>query len=177
MAASCDLQVFGKTVHYAADASRVFLGHDAQCIVRRRPGMNDKRLPALNCRTNMGTESVALPVQVSGQPVVIQPGFTDGDNFGMLSQTYQFGLGWLSFQFVIRMHADRGEKIVMLFSQFQHIWEGLKLNRNAQGMRNIVRAHLVQDGINIFDQVGKIKVAMGINEHGYSGSKQLTVRQ
>ena len=43
-------------------------------------------------------------------------------------------------------------------------------------MCDIIGAHVGQNGIEIFYQIGKIQVAMRIDEHGErSGSEQLTI--
>ena len=69
----------------------------------------------------MASKTLALPLQIALQAVVIETRLSDRDNSRMRRQALQFVFGDVFFGTMIRMNSDGGEKISIVFSEIQHL--------------------------------------------------------
>ena len=68
--------------------------------------MDDQRFIHLARRANVLAEAFPLPFQIALQAEIIQTGFTDGDDFGMIGQFGDLLGGRFDLIFIIRMNTD-----------------------------------------------------------------------
>ena len=86
--------------------------------------MNNQGFSALPSGTDMNPKALTLPGHIKHtapvQAEVIQPGFTDRHHLGMGSALQQGILIQRLALGMIRMHPDRGKKIVITLGQRHH---------------------------------------------------------
>jgi hypothetical protein len=107
-----------------------------------------------------------LPFEVTGQPVIVESGFTDRNHLRMLCQFDQFSDCRFTQIRVIGMYTDRGIEVVMLFRQRQHFRKILQRHADAERGADIVFTHFFEDRGQVIGEFRKIEVAVRIDEHG-----------
>ena len=83
-----------------------FFFQNTQRVLRGGTGVNDQWLATRSGGSDMGTKALPLPLQIAAQTVVVQTGFTDGDNARVGCLLNQLIYGGFRRVLVIRMHAD-----------------------------------------------------------------------
>jgi len=87
---SGDTPVFGKTMHDPARVRCTLFTQNSHCVGSGVPGMDDERFGGVSCRVYMAAKSVPLPFEVSTTPEIVQTGFADRDNLGILCMAAKF---------------------------------------------------------------------------------------
>ena len=67
-------------MHHPAGFTGIFLLQDLQRIFFRIAGMDNQWLPGLFGSRDVPAETLPLPVQIAFAAIVIEPGFTNGDD-------------------------------------------------------------------------------------------------
>ena len=159
-----NLPGFSKAVHHAADVVGTLLPHDGQCVVSRRPGMDDEWLAADARRADMDAKPLTLPAADLGRiafcPVVVEPGLAGGNHFGLSRQSHERLDIRLERVGIVGMHADRGIEIGMGLCQRQHSRKVLERHRDAQGAIDRIDTHSVENRVDLGAEFGKVEVAM-----------------
>ena len=132
--------------------------------------MNDQRLATAPGGPDMGAKALPLPVQITGQAEVIQPGFTDRHHLGMGSALQQGILTQRLALGMIGMYPDRGKKIVITLGQRHHPRPVRQIDADAQCMTDAMLLHGQTQVIHLAVVVGEIDMAVRINQHGASMS-------
>jgi hypothetical protein len=125
--------------------------------------VNDKRLPDVSCGANVLAESLALPLRITFETVVIQARFAYGHDLGVPGQSDQLLDRGFIFFLVIGVHAHRSKNLPVLFGQGQNLREVPEVHADAQGMADPVVLHQGKYFTQLSGQVGKIQVAMGVD--------------
>ena len=75
--------------------------------------------------------------------------------------------------FVVRVNAHGGPKVVELRGKSVNFRKALQRGADNQGTRDLGFGHVVADGVDVFSQLWKIQVAVGIGKHGSLNKKAL----
>ena len=127
--------------------------------------MNNQRLARFDRSPNVDAEAVPLPFRRIFVPVIVQPRLADGDHLRVSCQRHQIGNRRLPNVGRFGMYADRCENPPVRFRQRQYPRELFERNANADGATDIVVLHQLEYLRQIGREVGKVQVAVRINEH------------
>ena len=127
--------------------------------------MDDERFAAATRGADMSAETLALPLGRVLVPVIVEAGLADRDHLGMAGEFQQLFETGLVDIVAIGMHPDRGEQVVVALGQAKHRGQGFELYAHAQRVRHLRNAHRLEHFGFARDEIGKIEVAVGIDEH------------
>ncbi|MPM97788.1 hypothetical protein SDC9_144965 [bioreactor metagenome] len=166
----CHRPVFRKAVHHPAHRIGTFFRHQTQGIDRRIAGMHHQRLPARPRSADVVPETLALPLRLILVPIVIQPGFTDTNHLGMGGQCNEALNRRLLDLGRFRMNANRRIQIGLTLGERQHFRKIFQIDADADSSGNPILAHTLQNFGQPPGQVGKIQVAVRIDQHAVDQS-------
>ena len=130
--------------------------------------MDNQRLAAAFRGSDVGTETLALPVQFAFAAKVIQAGLADSNHLPVGREIHQFPDGRLMAVTGIGMHADGNRDVIAVLDQRQHGRIVLEIHRHAQHVPDIGRmgrgAHAFQPALEGLE-IKHVEMAMGINQH------------
>ena len=82
--------------------------------------MDHQWLAALTRGPDMRAKTRSLPLEISREPVIVEPCFTNGNNFRLARQLDQLLDRGFRRPLVIRMHADTRIDVCMLGGNAKH---------------------------------------------------------
>ncbi len=114
----------------------------------------------------MGAEILGLCFARAFFVEIIEPGFADPDDLGMVGECDQSRSRRLLVGGLVRMDADRAENIVVGFGDRAHGVEVAQLRADGQHRFDARRFGARHDARKILLQVGIVEMAMAVDEHG-----------
>ena len=123
-------------------------------------------LPAVARRADVRAKALALPAEVAGEPVIVEPGLADGDDFRRRASARRARPRSAprcprsrDARRRSRRDSDARARCACTAGQLVHF------DGDAQRVRDAVVAHRVEHLRQIVAQLGKIEMAVRIDEH------------
>ena len=157
---------FGKTVKHASNLAGALLCKDAQGVGSRLAGVNNQGLASFQGGPDMGAKALALPFQITLETVVIEPGFTDRDDFRVVGQANQGIYIRLLAILRIGMNPDRSVQVGEAPGQGEGSRKPLKRNASNQCPAYPVGLHGRHEFLLPTLKVREIEVAVRIDQQG-----------
>ena len=111
--------------------------------------MHDQRLVGLPCSLDVGHETLALPVEITGLMEIIEPGFADGDHGFACRQGTEFINRRFANILVVRVHADRAVDVLIGPDTLVHRLEGIEIDADTEHAGHAGRVDFGQQSIEI----------------------------
>ena len=93
----------------------------------------------------MAAETLTLPFRFVLVPIVIKPGFTNRNHFGMRRKRNQLILGGLFDVGVFRVHANAGKQTAVGLGNRQNLGKIFQIDAYADGKLDLIFLHALQD--------------------------------
>ena len=145
--------------------ARGLLAHDRQRVGGGRAGVDHERLRARPRGADVRAKARPLPLEVAGQPVVVEAGLANRDDLGPRRQRDQVVHRRLRRVLVIGMHADRRVQIGVRHRQRVDGGPVGQVDADAQRMRDPRLLHGAKQRGQLGGKLGEIEVAVRIDEH------------
>ena len=117
----------------------------------------------------MHPKAFALPFHVGhaalAQPVVVEPGFADANDFGQAGALQQVVQAGLLHIFVVGVHADGGPEVVVAGGKPVNAFKFFERGADTQGSVYLGILHGTPDLRQLRLQFGETQMAMGVGEH------------
>jgi hypothetical protein len=130
--------------------------------------VHDQRFADLARGADVGTKTRLLQVGVLGAVVIVETGFTDGNDQRVPRQCGQLLHRRLDAVGLVRVHAHRGRDLRVPCCQAAHHRRVGQAHAHAQQMPDILRRGIPEQGVD-GGQIGinQVQVAVRIDQHGY----------
>ena len=167
IAACATSQRLGEAVHHAARLARALLAHDAERVLGGVARVDHQRLAALARGADVGAEALALPLGVALDAEVVEAGLADRDDLRRRRPWRAAPRASPRGRRAARRDA-RPPSTSRLGCDARHLAhrrEGLERRADGERVRDAVGAHAREHAGEVGAQLGKIEVAMGVDEH------------
>jgi hypothetical protein len=128
--------------------------------------MNNQWLARFPRGTDMGTEALALPIQIALEAVIIETGFADGHDPGMIRKPDQRFRIRIPSILRIGMDADGRIEVGITSGQCQHVGKTLECHARDQCPADTIGLHRGQQFVLPTRKIRKIEMTVGIDQKG-----------
>jgi hypothetical protein len=133
--------------------------------------MHDQRLSGDSGCRDVGAKASLLDGGAIWASVVVETGFTDGDDSTARgSETHQGVYVGIGAVLLVRMHADRREEMFVSFSQCKDAMQVLQSHRHAKRVRHASVPHRRKNVGKATLKFREIEMAVGIDDGGWHGA-------
>ncbi len=158
-------------MHDAAHRVRALLLEYAQSVVARLAAVDDERLAHALRRRDVAPEARALPLELPGAAVVVEPGLADGDDPRIGGQAGELFLRGLRVLAVVGVHAHRGEHAAITLRIPEQDRVGFEVDARAQHVPHARLARAREHRLEVLPLgFHQIEVAVGIDQLSHLSS-------
>src|SRR6266702_567213 len=163
----CELAPAGVTMQHGAKRSLCrFLLQDAAAILVGLAGVDHQRQAGGTSRGNVGTKAPRLRLRRAVVVEIIEPGFTERDDLGMLRQRDQLvRRDAVLLIRVMRMGADRAIDVIIALSDREQVVQPPYPRRDRHHAADAGYTCTRHDPVEIFRKIWKIQMAVAIDQH------------
>jgi hypothetical protein len=144
-----------------------FLLQYSRHVLVRLARMNDERQAGCARDDDVIAEALFLRRARASLIVIIEPGFSDCDHFGMTRSVDQFVDGDVELLVsVVWMGPHRAIDLGKALGDAEHLGVPLDPHRDGDDAPNAGGAGARDDGVEFAGKIGKVEVAMAVDQHG-----------
>ena len=171
--AAGEIAAAGKTMQHGREGPPPrFLFEDARHVVVGVARMDHQRQPGLARRRDVTAEALLLRLARAGVVVVVEPGLAERHHLGVARARDEVAETDIEFLVgVVRMGADRAKHVRKTLGDRHHLAVPRDARRDRDQAADIGLARAADDGVKLGGKIGKIEMAVAVDQHGYCAAR------